>query len=59
MIFPNKCHLGMAGQSRQASTRGRVQPLRHGPGTVPYIYMIYIEIIDTSIHDMIYVVIYI
>ena len=24
-----------------------------------YIYMIYIEIIDTSIHDMIYVVIYI
>ena len=38
---------------------GRVQPLRHGPGTVPYIYMIYIEIIDTSIHDMIYVVIYI
>ena len=51
----------MAGQSRQATTRGRVQPLRHGPGTVLYIYMIhiYIEIIDTSIHDMIYVVIYI
>ena len=60
--FPEKkCHLGMAGQSRQATTRGRVQPLRHGPGTVLYIYMIhiYIEIIDTSIHDMIYVVIYI